>query len=382
MFPDFNIYSSPLLLLVIQGLILSGLLLWSFKTKNDLPNLILGILLIITCYHRTTYTLGFMGWYDVFRNTKINYFLVPLSFAIGPLIYFYIKSFIERGFAFDKKKLLHFLPAAFYAMYRISVFIYDSSQPGFSDTQNGVFMQSDLYYGIDVFYVVLVSIQLFLYLVLSIYVYYQYRNALVQQYSNTYKSELIWLRNFLFAYSFLFVYDVLQTVTDEFIFNLGWTGRWWYQFLSVIIVTYVGVKGFFTDMDTLKKIDLSIIPTSKKVKSEAVEFDRIKELEKLQHLVSTEKLYLDPNLSLTQLSKAIRMSPTLVSDLINRGLGQNFNDYINRYRVKTIVNRLSDENYNHLSILSIALDNGFNSKATFNRAFKKITGKAPSEYRK
>ena len=223
---------------------------------------------------------------------------------------------------------------------------------------------------------------MFLYLALSIYVYYQYRNALVQQYSNTYKSELHWLRNFLFVYSFLFVYDVLQTVTDEFIFNLGWTGRWWYQFLSVIIVIYVGLKGFFTDMNTLKKIDLSIIPTSKKAKNGAIEFDRIKELEKMQYVVSTEKLYLDPNLSLTQLSKAVRMSPTLVSDLINRGLGKNFNDYINRYRVKTIVSRLSDENYSHLSILSIALDNGFNSKATFNRVFKKITGKSPSEYRK
>ena len=323
-----------------------------------------------------------MGWYDVFRNTKINYFLVPVSFAIGPLIYFYIKSFIEREFAFDKKKLLHFLPTAIYTIYKINVYIYDRSQPGFSETQNGVFMQSDLYYGIDVFYVIVVSIQMFLYLALSIYVYYQYRNALVQQYSNTYKSELHWLRNFLFVYSFLFVYDVLQTVTDEFIFNLGWTGRWWYQFLSVIIVIYVGLKGFFTDMNTLKKIDLSIIPTSKKAKNGAIEFDRIKELEKMQYVVSTEKLYLDPNLSLTQLSKAVRMSPTLVSDLINRGLGKNFNDYINRYRVKTIVSRLSDENYSHLSILSIALDNGFNSKATFNRVFKKITGKSPSEYRK
>jgi len=76
------------------------------------------------------------------------------------------------------------------------------------------------------------------------------------------------------------------------------------------------------------------------------------------------------------------MSPSQVSDLINKGLGQNFNDYINKYRVEVIVKKLSDENNNHLSILAIALDNGFNSKATFNRVFKKKTGKSPSEYRK
>ncbi len=382
MFPDFNIYSSPLLILVIQGLILSGLLLWSYKTKNNLANLILGILLIITCYHRTTYTVGFMSWYDTYRNTKINYFLIPLSFAVGPLIYFYIKSFVDRNFTFGKREFIHFIPTLLYFAYRVGVYLYDKSQAGFADTQNGVFMQSDLYTGIDIFYVVVSSIQLLLYLVFSIYSYYQYRKALVQQYSNTYKSELIWLRNFLFLYSFLFVYDIIQMVTNEFIFNLGWTGRWWYQFFSVLIVIYVGIKGYFTEMETLKKIDLSIVPLSKKEKATTVTFDKTEDLKKLQHFVTGEKIYLDPNLSLTQLAKAVRMSPSLVSDIINRGLGQNFNDYINRYRVETIVKRLSDDNYAHLSILAIALDNGFNSKATFNRVFKKITGKPPSEYRK
>ena len=381
MFPDFNIYSSPLLILVIQGLILSGLLLWSYKVKNNIPNLILGVLLIITCYHRTTYTIGFMGWYDVYRNTKINYFLIPLSFAVGPLIYFYIKSFVVQGFGFSKKDLFHFIPTVLYVTYRIVVYIYDSRQSGFSDTQNGIFMQSDVYLALDIFYVVVVSTQMLLYLVFSIFLYYQYRKALVQQYSNTYKSELLWLRNFLFVYSFLFVFDVIQMVTDEFILNLGWTGRWWYQFFSVLIVIYVGIKGFYTDMGTLKKIDLSIKPIPKTEKSTENEFDKVRELERLERIVSTEKLYLDPNLSLNQLAKAVRMSPTLVSDIINRGLGQNFNDYINRYRVETIVKRLRDENYSHLSILAIALDNGFNSKATFNRVFKKIKGKSPSEYR-
>ena len=381
MFPDFNIYSSPLLILVIQGLILSGLLLRSYKINNNIPNLILGILLIITCYHRTTYTIGFMGWYDVYRNTKINYFLIPLSFAVGPLIYFYIKSFVVQAFGFSKKDLFHLIPTVIYLSFRIVVYVYDSSQSGFSDTQNGIFMQSDVYLALDIFYVVIVSIHMLLYLAFSIFLYYQYRKALVQQYSNTYKSELLWLRNFLFVYSFLFVFDVIQMVTDEFILNLGWTGRWWYQFFSVLIVIYVGIKGFYTDMGTLKKIDLSIKPILKTEKSTNNEFDKVKELERLERIVSTEKLYLDPNLSLNLLAKAVRMSPTLVSDIINRGLGQNFNDYINKYRVETIVKRLRDENYSHLSILAIALDNGFNSKATFNRVFKKIKGKSPSEYR-
>ena len=382
MFPNFNIYSTPLLILAIQGLILSGLLLWSYNTRRNLPNLILGILLIITCYHRTTYTVGFMAWYDTYQNTKINYLLIPLTFAVGPLIYFYIKSFIVSEFSFGKKELFHFLPTLLYVIYKISVYIYDSSQLGFSETQNGVFMQSDLYQNIEIFYTVLVSSQMLLYLAFSIFIYYKYRTALVHQYSNTYQSELHWLRNFLFVYSFLFVYDVIQTVTDKFIFDMSWTGEWWYQFFSVLIVIYVGIKGYFTDMETLKKVDLNIVTIPREQIDSPNTFIKQTELDKLQAIVSQEKLYLDSNLSLTQLAKAVRMSPTQVSDLINRGLGQNFNDYINRFRVDSIILLLENENHNHLSILAIALDCGFNSKATFNRVFKNITGKSPSQYRK
>jgi len=381
MFPDFNIYSSPLLILVIQGLVLSGLLLWSFKGRGNLPNLILGVLLLITCYHRTTYTIGFMGWYDTFRNTKINYFLIPLSLAVGPLIYFYIKSFIDQKFHIEKKEFLHFIPSLLYFAYRIFVYLYDFSKEGFDETQNGIFVQSTTYYYLEVIYIIGSAVHLLLYLVFSILGYYKYRTALVQQYSNTYKYELRWLRNFLFVYSFLFVYDVIQTVTDGLFFDLHWTQEWWYHLFSVLFVIYVGVMGYFTDMDSLKKVDLNLaqnIPAQ----IEATHFDKKDELEQLQRIVTTQKLYLDPNLSLHQLAKAVRMSPTQVSDLINRGLNQNFNDYINRFRTNQIVDLLSDENNNHLSILAIALDNGFNSKATFNRVFKKNTGKSPSEFRK
>ena len=381
MFPNFNIYSSPLLILVIQGLILSGLLLWSYKSKDRLPNLILGLLLLVTCYHRTTYTIGFMGWYDTFRNTKINYYLIPLSLAVGPLIYFYIKSFVDYNFRFGRKELIHFVPTFVYCIFCVFVYLYDCSKEGFENTQNGVFMQSMIYYNIVVLYTITSAAHLLVYLAFSIHNYYKYRKALYQQYSNTYKSELLWLRNFLFVYSFLFAYDVIQTMTDGLLFDLHWTQEWWYHFFSVLIVIYVGIKGYFTDMDSLKKVDLGIlndITTEKTV----VAFDKNKELQKLQDIVTSQKLYLDPNLSLTQLAKAVRMSPTQVSDLINRGLGQNFNDYINRFRTDTIVELLSDENNNHLSILAIALDNGFNSKATFNRVFKKNTGKSPSEFRK
>ena len=60
----------------------------------------------------------------------------------------------------------------------------------------------------------------------------------------------------------------------------------------------------------------------------------------------------------------------------------NFNELINTYRIQAVKERLIDPGYSHLSILGIAFESGFNSKATFNRAFKQFTQQTPSEFLK
>jgi len=70
-----------------------------------------------------------------------------------------------------------------------------------------------------------------------------------------------------------------------------------------------------------------------------------------------------------------------VSEVINTGMGVNFNELINRYRVEEVKRRLVDPKNDHLSLMAIGLDSGFNSKATFNRVFKQIAGMSPSQYK-
>jgi len=118
---------------------LVGMLIRKSKVRNDVSSLVLAILLLLTCYLRTRYTIGFMGWYDTFRNTKINYYLISLVLGIGPLIFLYIKSVGEKDFKFSKKDLWHFLPLFLYILLSIIVFVYDASQVDFDLTQNSVF---------------------------------------------------------------------------------------------------------------------------------------------------------------------------------------------------------------------------------------------------
>jgi AraC-like DNA-binding protein len=96
--------------------------------------------------------------------------------------------------------------------------------------------------------------------------------------------------------------------------------------------------------------------------------------------MNTEKPHLDPDLSLPDLARRLRTNPVVLSAVINAGAGKNFNDFINEYRVGEFKQQVRMPANAHLSFLGLALDCGFNSKATFNRAFKKFTGTSPKEF--
>ncbi len=94
-----------------------------------------------------------------------------------------------------------------------------------------------------------------------------------------------------------------------------------------------------------------------------------------------KKIYRNSALTLTELSEALSVSPHNLSEVINTKLKKNFYDFVNGYRLEEVKRDLADPAKQHLKILSIAFDAGFNSKATFNTLFKEQTGMTPSEYR-
>ena len=385
-FPNFNIYSTPLLVLVSQGIIFGLLLLGRYRRKHVISDLFLALLVLITCYHRTTYTIGFMDWYDTYRNTKINYWLIYLGLAIGPLIYFYVKSITRSNFKFRKRDLYHFLPVLIYVLYRIFIFIYDANQPGFEDSQNGYLMRELEFKFMGVFFEAIFVAQHLLYLAFTFQLYYGYRSRIQQFFSNTYSLELNWIRNFLFLYAFLFLYSVVQQLVDVSILELSWIQKWWYQFFSALIVIYIGIKGYFTDTTTLSRLDIDINDVAVKganpQPTEAIknESSWTPQIESVRSYMDNQKPFLNPDLNLVELAKELNMSRAQLSEVINTGFSKNFNDFINEYRISAFKSALQEGRQEKLSLLGIAYECGFNSKATFNRVFKKFANSSPSEY--
>ncbi|GAA4306800.1 sensor histidine kinase [Aestuariibaculum suncheonense] len=116
--------------------------------------------------------------------------------------------------------------------------------------------------------------------------------------------------------------------------------------------------------------------------TEEMDAENKKLIEVLQHIMQTEQLYLDSELSLNGLAEKLEISSNHLSMLLNDYIGKNFYDYVNCFRVEEVKKRLVDKAYEKQTISSIGGDCGFNSKSTFNRIFKNTTGITPSQYQK
>ena len=115
-----------------------------------------------------------------------------------------------------------------------------------------------------------------------------------------------------------------------------------------------------------------------KTQLNGINLDAIKD--RLLELMETDKIFMDEDIRLSTLADELKISPNQVSRIINEQFGQNFNEFINSFRIKEAQKLLLEDR--EKTILSIAFEVGFNTKATFNTQFVKFVKMTPSEFRK
>lgn len=104
---------------------------------------------------------------------------------------------------------------------------------------------------------------------------------------------------------------------------------------------------------------------------------------KLKTVMERDRAYLNPELTLNDVAELTGMRLVEISNFINNKLGRNFNDFVNEYRVKAFKDLVSSKDRDvKATIIELAYDSGFNSKASFNRIFKEQTGFTPTEFKK
>ena len=101
--------------------------------------------------------------------------------------------------------------------------------------------------------------------------------------------------------------------------------------------------------------------------------------DKIKAAMRQNQLYADPNLSLQNLARYLAISPNYISQALNETLSVNFFDFVNQWRIEAAKSKILA---NQGTILSIALEVGFNARSSFYKASKQEVGKTPSEFRK
>lgn len=137
--------------------------------------------------------------------------------------------------------------------------------------------------------------------------------------------------------------------------------------LSQTVALPLQISGIETKEEQTKTYT---IPTEKK--------DEYKQ--KIETYMQQQRPYLKKGYSIKDLSAETNISLHQLSAFINGEYGVNFSDFINRYRVEYVKEKLHDPQWRQLTLEGIALEAGFTNRTTFFRAFIKITGTSPSEY--
>lgn len=380
-------YTVPLLIGFLQGVVFAGLLFSRSRREDRLSDQLMAILLLLCCAHIAQYMLGFGGWYDSHdaRTTFMFYFPFHNYLLFGPVLYFYFRSLSNRSFQLKRWDYLHFVPGLIWISFFVIGFGYDvvylhwiegEPLPDFYNTRGtvGIFMQSVIreifsFFGLISFYV---------YLIFTVRLYQRYRQYITDYFSDTEHIRHNWLRNLLYTLiigmTILWLFQVAALFID---FSYV---QFWNSHLVVAIMIYVAsIAAYVSTMQLPPELAFEpVAPATAAAEPELLpDLDRWKL--RLEEWMEKEKPYLQPTLTLSELAGQLGTNTSILSRVINQGFQQNFNDFINSYRVAAVQERLKKGDHEYLTLLSIALDCGFNSKATFNRAFRKFTGRSPRE---
>ncbi|AQG79157.1 helix-turn-helix domain-containing protein [Spirosoma montaniterrae] len=398
----FSAYSSPLLFGFVQAWVYAVLLWLRGRREERLSDVLLGWVLVGMAFNIWEYMLGFGGIEILWR--ELEFFPRTLGYLFPPLCYFYLKTQFNADFQFTRRDLWHAVPFLVQVIYRVSIFAMGTDFVRWWEAN----MHEPYYIGTFEFWFGV--LQDFFYLYLSLRLYRHYREWIKHQFSETETISFRWFRNFIIALTVVTVFGFLMDGLS-FTLQLNFWQDWWDELAEVVLIYYVSINGYAqvqpgrrlafasagatvsdipdavsirTATPVLAEVSSAEAPAHQPIPSVASSPPLSDELvslrDKLLDYMTTEKPYLDADLSLTDLARHVHLNPVLLSQVINAGTGKNFNDFVNEYRVDEFKRQLHNPANAHLSFLGLALDCGFNSKATFNRAFKKFTGQSPKEF--
>jgi len=373
--PELNFWSALLIICAGQSLFFS-VIFFTHKKGNRIANKFLALLIFFFTLYFVFIAAFWSKYLIVFPNLIQTTAVV--NYLWGPLFYLYTSELLEKNKSFNYKKLLHFIPAVVSTIYYSRFYFIEYEKK----VNYAKLMVNDETYSGSLTTLLLGAV-----VIVHIFIYTFFAVKKIIGYSDKNKSAVNtldfvnykWLQKLSFGFvGFFFswfVYEILM-----------YSGIKYYVEVDYLITFFGVVVVYTTAIISLRQPE--IISGASEIKGEP-KYERTvisKEeaenyLSQLNSLMNDEKLFLNSELNIRMLAETLGISHHKLSQLINEFIKMNFSDYLNKFRIEEAKQRLVNPKYASMTVLSIAYDVGFNSKASFNNAFKKITGQTPTEFR-
>lgn len=355
------IFTGIQLTIIIQLILVGFLNIYQKQTQY----ILLGFFCLLTANSIIFYT----SVSELKQNTFLYFFIGGSKNQFyGPLLFLYLKSINTKRMS--KQAMAHLiLPLAFYLL---SLYKY--------------YYISEEYIEILLTYLDLITFCVFtiLYFIFGLSEYKKNLKIKLKE-----KSKIRYLF-FYYASNLYLLSSVIMLITYYIIFDWG---NGFYNFISkynsASIHDYVSIPFFlafclilivygFTELKWIK----ALIP-NKVIFNEKELIYNSKDLEfQINLLIKNEHIYKDSNLNLDLFAQKAGIKQSIIRAFLKENKNKNFSDFINSYRIEHFKNSLMNENYKNYDIYGIAKESGFQSRASFYRAFKKNEGITPGEYKK
>lgn len=361
---------------VYQSLQLAGVLLFTPR-QNRLANRLMAALVLINGF-RLTFQLSLhlpfgINWAPI---APLN---LPLTMLYGPMLYLYIKSFIQRDFKLDRKTRLHFLPAALgFLLASFLPLILGLDQPDPFNPYETSHIPPRIWIVASI--AGIYNLVYFSLTLIRIWRFYQYVKFNASNSNIQYFRWMVLITFLILAPAFSMVATIMLTETPAIT-------QIYPALVSCLIICLLGIL-VLVNPDPINGIPSNLqvedeeeLVAPKYSSSSLTEEQKEHMLAQLQNHMQAQQPYLNPTLTLKTLADQLPLNAKYLSQIINEKLDQNFLDFINTYRIERAKDLLKHPAYTHYTILAIAQEVGFKSKSTFYTAFKKFTQLTPTQYK-
>lgn len=372
-----NLLGTIALITIFISLFLS-LFLVTVKTEHKLSNRIFAFFLVLTVIDIAG-NLPYSS--EIPLNVRI--FISSFFFLQLPTFYLYILSVCYSDFKLRPRHLIHIIPFLVANLIFLPRFYTVSAASKISFLQKGSSIPE-----IQLNHIFM-HIQIVLYSIAAFMILRKAKKIYLENYAGASIKSLNWLFQFTLALSFFYFIALLKNIFKftEYRNISEWlrTGLFLFELIIIFWYLYKALNNpsLFRIIDSKLKLVENIIFEEENSKQSAVnekEYDG--ELLKLKKYMIEERPFLNPSLTIQDISNEIEIPVRDLSVLINHKLKQHFYDFVNTYRIENAMDILKDATKSKVTILEILYEVGFNSKSSFNTAFKKHTGKTPTSYRK